>query len=241
MQTERAYMGRHDEDRRRRRGLVAWWRGLSRGGMIATVVLGLVVLGAAVAIAAILLRAEVTGGGTTGTAVEFEWGVTADGGLTTSDNGSLTTQYMVDTDSDGVWDSSQPIPAPLVCTIDVVAGELQVAMTGGWLPGEACGLIAGGDASTAYLRNPSSVDVDVIQWDFGTSDLGLDGSGAYVEVILGDRATGTLYDADGALPAQVLAGASESVGVLIFQLDTLAPFSTPFVFDTAAVIGETTR
>lgn len=221
-----------------------WYRrAYSRLGLGGSLLVGLLLVGmVTAAIAAILLRAEVTGGGVSGQAVAFEWGVSTDGGLTAGD-GVLTSQYMVDTDSDGIYDSSVPVPSPLTCDIAVVNGTLSIDMAGGWLPGEACGLINAGNPTTAYLTNPSSVDVDVIQWDFGSSNLSLDKDAitTSVELVQGDRSIGALYDDDGGLATSVPAGATVAAPLLIFELADTAPFGTPFVFDTAAVIGETTR
>lgn len=203
---------------------------MSRRAIVLSIVGGVVVIAlAGAAIAAIFLRAEVTGGGTTGEAVAFNWTNPAE-----ETSGTYAGWYAVDSDSDGLFDAQVEVPLPLVCDASFTDGVLDVQMTGGWLPGEAC-IVTGG----LRLSNPSSVDIDVIAWSFGSSNLGLQDEGSPIEVWLADTVlTGSV---DAGLPAIILAGEVIEPGILYFFVDDEADFDTAFVFDGTAIVGETTR
>jgi len=203
-----------------------------RLGTAGTVVLLLAVLGATAALAAIILRAEVTGSAATGAEVEFEFAIDATG----TDTGALTCRWGIDTDGDGNLDDfATDFPAGLGCNATVTAGVLDVDLTGDWLPGE--GVVVW----NTHVSNPSAVDISIIDWDFGASDLGLRDSGAAVEVATQSAVNLASQGTDNGLPPTVASGATEPLGLLVLQIAPEAPFSTAFAFDGTAVIGQTTR
>ena len=223
------------------------WGGYSRSRKRITVLAGVVaaVLAiAAIAMAAIFLRAEISGQVVSGAAVAFEWGVDLDGSgpLTDVGDGDITNcQYAIDTDADGIYDTSSAIPSPLTCLAEIVGGELQISLGGGWLPGEAAIVAKGTSSTSLFLSNPSSVSVEVVAWDFSltSGDVGLPGDGKAVTLITNAGSLGAY--APVALPTDVPAGTTFAIPGLIVEVSTSAPFATTFVLDGAAVVGETTR
>ena len=222
--------GRHRAPRK----VTAPWRWLvAKVGKVGAIVAVVMVALALTAAAAIFLRAYLSGSAQTGAAVAFEW--STDG--TTPTDGVLQTRWGVDQDSDGdIDDLSTTFPSGLGCTAQIVSGELQVALTGDYLPGESC-LVA-----SPFLLNPSAVDISIIDWDFSTSDLGLIDSGAPVEVSVKSGVSPATQGVDAGLPADVLSGQGVKPGTfLLFQIAPEAPFSTVFDFAGSSVVGQTTR
>ena len=210
------------------------WGTMSRARKRSTVLIGIVlaVLAiAAIAIAAIFLRAELTGSAQTGGAVQFEFAIDATG---TAD-GTLPVLWALDADNDGVFDDVTPtFPAGMGATATITNGILDVVLTGDYLPGEGIAVTA------PYMSNPSAVDVAVIAWDYGASDLGAIDSGASVEVWFANG--GGALGIDLGLPTDVLSGQTVQQGQkLVFMVAPEAPFATSFSFDGTAVVGQTTR
>lgn len=211
---------------------------LGKTGTVIAVLIVIAMLGVGAAVAAIFLRAEVSGTVNSGAAVAFEWAVTTDGGATYGD-GALSPLYVT-ADGDGTYTMASLGSVGLTCTIEVVNGTLEVNMSGGWLPSEGCGIGKSGDPSTVYLYNPSSVDVAVIAWDFGTSDLSLKGDGGSVQIHQTSGGIGDLWTPE-TLPAFAAAGSAQAAPSLLFFVDSAAAFDTAFDLGGTAVIGETSR
>lgn len=205
---------------------------LGKTGTVIAVLMVIAMLGATAAIAAIMLRAEITGGvDQTGAAVAFEF--SDDAGV--SDGITLPVNYAWDTNGDGYFDDVGTIPAPLAATATLTNGVLDIVLTGGWLPGE--GVIVYG----VNINNPSSVNVDVVAWDFGASDAGLVGSAAQLQIASATRVGPDNDWVPTALPTEVAAGETYDLEYLIVQIADTAEFATAYSFTGTGIVGVTTR
>lgn len=207
---------------------------MSRRAVVLSVIGGVVVLAlAGAALAAILLRAEVTGSTTAGTA-SLQW---VKG--TTGTTGAVPGLFAEYTGADIT--NGATIPAGVTCTATVNAdGSLSVNVAG-LLPGEGC--VFGG----LNLKNASSLGVTGLVLDYGTTQYGDRASGATkkVHAWLGQFVTSKYVPY--VMPTTLAAGAlayptGSSLPALIIELPTTtAADAAAYPFAGIAVTANTNR